>query len=243
MLKSIHKLFLIFQNKLYINALFSKHVAAGVEHSILFSTLCLKNFQTIVDVGANRGQFALVARNYFPNAKIISFEPLIEPALIFKSLFQSDPHVSLHEYALGPEQKEMIIHVSKADDSSSLLPITSLQSTLYKGTEEKELRKVKVKPLDGVLSISEIKRPALLKMDIQGFEKQALQGCKNLLSSFSFIYVESSFVELYLGQTKAFEVIAFLTEYNFFLTGIYNISYDKKGIAIQGDFLFTNQVL
>jgi hypothetical protein len=45
-------------------------------------------------------------------------------------------------------------------------------------------------------------------------------------------------VELYEGQALADEVIAYLQEHDFRLQGIYNMSYDTKGRAIQGDFLF-----
>jgi hypothetical protein len=45
-------------------------------------------------------------------------------------------------------------------------------------------------------------------------------------------------MELYKGQALAHEVISFLEDFGFTLSGIYNLSYDKNGLAIQGDFLF-----
>ena len=45
-------------------------------------------------------------------------------------------------------------------------------------------------------------------------------------------------MELYAGQSLAHEVISFLNEYGFILSGVYNLYYDKQGVAIQGDFLF-----
>ncbi len=198
--------------------------------------------QTVVDIGANRGQFALIARSCFSEAEILSFEPLKEPAAIFRKVFISDSKVKLHEFAIGPYEKNTTIHVSSADDSSSLLPISSLQNNLFPGTAEKETRIIIVKPLGAVLSKLDIKKPALLKMDVQGFEKEALEGCKSLLASFSYIYVECSFVEFYVGQSLAHEIILFLDEAGFILTGIHNISYDRDGAAIQGDFLFKNSI-
>ncbi len=210
-------------------------VAAGIEHrSALQGLTC----QFVVDIGANRGQFTLVARKYFPGAKIISFEPLFEPAAIFRRLFSKDPKIILHELAIGPNDGEMTIHVSCEDDSSSLLPITTLQNKLFPGTDEKEVRTIRVKRLDAVLDPEEIERPALLKLDVQGFERQALEGCRLLLPLFSYVYVECSFVELYAGQVLAHEVITFLGDFKFVLSGVYNLSYDKRGRAIQGDFLF-----
>ncbi len=232
------KLIKILQKSYYLKALLQHRVAGGVEHSRLLDYLQMQNIQTLVDVGANRGQFALVARTCFPNAKIISFEPLKEPAAIFRNVFRSDPMVVLHEIAIGPDENEVPMHVSCADDSSSLLPISVLQNNLFPGTAEKELRTIKVKPLDAILSSKDIQTPALLKIDVQGFEREALLGCKSLLACFSSIYVECSFMKLYTGQALAPEIIDLLDGWGFALCGVYNLCYDKKGVAIQGDFLF-----
>lgn len=47
-------------------------------------------------------------------------------------------------------------------------------------------------------------------------------------------------MELYEGQAMANEVIAYLRTHGFQLQGIYNMSYDRQGRAIQSDFLFSN---
>ena len=239
MLLKTKKFLKIIPNIIYFNTLIRYGVAAGVEHAQVLN--CMKNYNvlTVIDIGANRGQFALAARNAFPNAHIISFEPLCEPADVFRTIFKDDPLVTFHEIALGPDTRETVIHVSNADDSSSLLPISNLQNELFHGTSEKEVRKVAVKPLAAVLSRADILTPALLKMDVQGFEKEVLSGCESLLDKFSYCYIECSFVELYEGQSLAHEVITFLNKHGFGLVGVYNMAYDKKGLAVQGDFLFS----
>ena len=240
--KKFTKLVRILRNPMFFRALL-KGSAASVEHSKLLNCLNSQGFKTVVDIGANRGQFALITREHFPSAKIISFEPLKKPAAIYRRVFESDFQVVLHEIAIGPDEKNMTIHISRADDSSSLLPISELQNNLFPGTAEKEVRTIQVKPLDALLSVQDIKKPALLKMDVQGFEREALEGCSSLLSSFSHIYVECSFVELYVGQSLADDVIALLSKSGFALVGVYNLDYDKKGRAIQGDFLFKRKSL
>ena len=74
------KLILILRYPPFLKALVYRNIAAGVEHFGLFEYLSGGSINTIVDIGANRGQFVLVARKYFPSAKIYSFEPLIKPA-------------------------------------------------------------------------------------------------------------------------------------------------------------------
>jgi hypothetical protein len=55
------------------------------------------------------------------------------------------------------------------------------------------------------------------------------------------MYVECSFVELYAGQSSASEVIAFLYERGFEVGGVYDVAYDRKGLAVQADFLFVRR--
>src|SRR5882672_4703641 len=52
-------------------------------------------FNTIIDVGANQGQFAIAAAHRFPMAKIYSFEPVPD---IFEKL-QNNVRSNRHIYA------------------------------------------------------------------------------------------------------------------------------------------------
>lgn len=241
MINKIDKLIKLMHNHYYRKVLLKEHVAASIEHEQILDNLGSERIVTFIDIGANRGQFALVARRHFPDSVIFSFEPLKEPAEVFRRVFAHDARTTLYELAIGPEETESIIHVSKADDSSSLLPITALQNELYPGTSEKETRSIFEKPLDTILSPSDIQTPAFLKIDVQGYEKNVLEGCKSLLLLFSYISVECSFVELYTGQALAHEVISYLSNKGFILRNVYNIDKDKNGISVQGDFLFTKK--
>jgi len=210
-------------------------VGAGVEHERVLSGL---DCRTVVDIGANRGQFALVARRRLPQARILSFEPLPAAAATFRAVFAGDDRVTLHEVAIGPAPGNATIHISRRDDSSSLLPITSAQVALFPGTAEVATDIVRVAPLREFIPAAKIEAPALLKVDVQGYELQALRGCEDLLSRFAYVYVECSFVELYASQALADEVIAWLRERGFRLRGVHNVDYDRDGRAIQADFLF-----
>jgi len=218
------------------NALWRHRVAAGVEHATVLRQLV--GCRTVVDIGANRGQFALVARHYFPEATIVSFEPLPGPAAVYRAMFAGDAQARLVEAAIGSQPGEATIHLSARDDSSSLLPITARQNALFPGTAEAGTATIRVARLGDEVPADALVAPALLKLDVQGFELEALAGCEDLLDRFSWVYVECSFVELYLGQAFADAVIARLRELGFRLTGIYHMAYDGDGQAVQADFLF-----
>jgi hypothetical protein len=112
-------------------------------------------------------------------------------------------------------------------------------SKIYSGTHEVRTEAAEVVPLEDRLSRVQIIAPAMLKIDVQGYELQVLQGCQTLLDAFDFIFAELSFVELYTGQALAPQVIGWLSDQGFELRGCFAsaLSY-KDGQMIQGDFLF-----
>ena len=231
----IRKLIHLIIDATFIRALF-KGVGAGYEHKAILRNLRPCNH--IVDIGANRGQFALVARSCFPSARIDSFEPLKEPAAKYSKVFSGDKSAHLHPCAIGAETAEMTIHISNSDDSSSLLPIGKMQSTIFPNTQEIATTQVHVTTLAKRLPEAEIGSNALLKIDVQGYEMTTLTGCSNLLHKFKHVYVECSFIEMYEGQALASDVIHFLTGHSFTLVGVYNMHIEKTGLATQADFLF-----
>ncbi|MBJ7339103.1 MAG: FkbM family methyltransferase [Mycolicibacterium sp.] len=223
------------RNGLWLRALL-RGVPAGTEHrSVLRSIEC----RTVVDIGANRGQFALAARERWPTARVISFEPLEKPAATFRRVFATDELVSLHEAAVGPREAVGTMHLSRSDDSSSLLAITRLQDTVFPGTDEIGTVDVRVATLGAFVQADSIVAPALLKIDVQGYELEVLRGCEPLLQAFDRIYCECSFLELYEGQGLAGAVIAWLAERGFTLAGVFNAAYGDDGRAVQADFLFS----
>jgi FkbM family methyltransferase len=211
--------------------------AAAVEHGPVLRGLCCK---TVVDIGANRGQFALVAHRYFPEAAIISFEPLPGAAQIFRRVLGNENLVILQQLAIGPKPLNCEMHVSRRDDSSSLLPIGALHAQIFPGTAECGQQLVRVEPLNSILSATDIRSRALLKIDVEGYEIEVLKSCGALLDLFTYVYLEASFVELNQGQPLADEVIEYLKCSGFQLKGVFNVTYDKYGHAVQADFMFIN---
>jgi len=159
---------------------------------------------------------------------------------LFHRVFEGDAKVNLYQVGIGPEAGEATIHVSAADDSSSLLSISQVQQRLFPGTGEVRTEKIRVGRLSDFVSPEEVVPPALLKLDVQGFELEALRGSKDLLECFTYVYVECSFMELYIGQALSHDIIEWLSRHGFILTKLNNIFYDKNGQAIQGDFLFVH---
>lgn len=138
-------------------------------------------FATIIDVGANRGQFAILARNLWPNARIYSFEPGPRAAKALRRLFERDEMLEINEVALGAAPDHRTLRIPNADDGASfLIPVDSIESV-----------NVAIKPLDS-LRLPTI-RPVLLKMDVQGFELEVLRGAEETLQQVDVIVSECTY--------------------------------------------------
>lgn len=193
----------------------------------------------VVDVGANRGQFALDVVISVPDATVLSFEPLASEAAVFRKVLGNQSKVELRECALGRRRERRVLHISHAADSSSLLALGPLQSSLYPGTSERGTIEVDVEALSEALTHIVIPPRSLLKADVQGYELEVLRGASKRLLEFSWVYVELSFVELYRGQPLAHEVIAYLLKHGFIPADTSKPS-TVNGRTVQIDILFEN---
>jgi FkbM family methyltransferase len=215
-------------------ALLRYRVLAGTEHREVLTS----QIRSVVDVGANRGQFALAVRARLPEARIVSFEPLAGPAATFRAIFVGDELTQLHACAVGAQLERCKMYVAARDDSSSLLPVSEAQSANYPGTQTVALTEVEVVPLEHAVAPGSLPRPSMLKIDVQGSEYETLLGCETMLGGFDFVYCECSFVELYRGQRLAGEIVSWLFTRGFDLTGIYHLDRDRQRRPLQADLLF-----
>jgi len=140
-----------------------------------------QDFATVVDVGAGRGQFALVARRRYPTASLHCFEPLAHSREKLAAVVGRD--VRVHAIALGSTNTPAHFHVSQKRDSSSILPITDRQVEAFPGAGEAGQIVVNRARLDEVLTPQALARPSLLKIDVQGYELEVLRGSEHASTS------------------------------------------------------------
>jgi FkbM family methyltransferase len=224
----------------YRSTLLRTFVFASTEHDEIIDDLAL---DTVVDIGANRGQFALCIRRLYPDAEIFSFEPLAKATKKYLAVFRDDRRTHLFSKAVGPANGSAIIHVTQWDVSSSLLPIAEAQRNNFPFAKESRQETVSLTLISDCVEAHTIGGNALLKLDVQGYELNALQGCEDLLHKFTYVYLEASFIELYVGQPLAGELIAYLSSRGFLLACVANLSYGKSRRPIQADFLFSRRLL
>lgn len=195
----------------------------------------------VLDVGANKGQFASEIRQAGYTGKIVSFEPLSQAQGQLQQSSAGDFMWEAYpQCALGDHDGEVEINIAGNSESSSILPMlaTHLSAAPESAYEGKEI--VPIKMLDAVAGqyVKDARAP-FLKIDTQGFEWQVLDGARETLPHIKGILVELSLVPLYEGQHLWREVIDRLETAGFTLWAFTPVFSDQtQGRSLQVDGVF-----
>ena len=176
----------------------------------------------VLDVGANVGQTGRALRSLGYAGRIVSFEPLAAAHQALCMASESDPAWEVApRMAIGDENGEIEINVSRRDNSSSVLPIratlvTAAPQAAYVGTERAPLARLDTAAADYIGAAENI----YLKADVQGYEMQVLEGAVGIMPKISAVQLELSFSALYEGQTLYRELLEYLADCDYELFGL-----------------------
>lgn len=195
--------------------------------------------KTILDIGANVGQFAVAAAKLFPDATIYSFEPDPDTVQTLRKNVSSLERVKVHELALGDEPGEVVFNVNKNTQVSSILPLHPGRLEAFPEATVSKTIKVQVDTLDHIFFNSEMMSPILLKIDVQGYEDRVLKGASSLLQRVDYILFEASMKPLYEGERTFIEMINLMEGFGYsFLRPLNHHLSPLNGEVIEMDVLF-----
>ena len=210
----------------------------------LIKSLRNNNIYSIIDVGANNGQFAEeVFKNGF-DGYILSFEPLkIEHSNLLDKKFKMNKYnwEIAERCGLGASDKKLEINISGMRQSSSILDISEIHTNLYPESINIGKEKIDIFPLDKFYNkIINMKKKILIKIDTQGYELEILKGAKKTLEFVDAIYAEVSLVKLYKNQPLFDEILDFIKKFGFSVWSVDRAVGNKNtGQTYQLDILFT----
>lgn len=237
---NINSLSQLVQSKGSISALLSWPVFSVTSYNMVSSLLrqgvCPK---TVIDVGANVGQFAISSAKLFSDVSIYSFEPNPECVNTLQKNVRALSNVRVYPVALGDSEGEVTFHVNSHSHSSSILPLADTHKAAFPDAVECRDIKVKMSTLDAVMSEASLKPPVLLKLDVQGYETQVLSGAGKTLERVDYVILEASFKPMYEGEKTFLDVISFMGRMGFeFMRPVGWLSDDRTGEILQADLLF-----
>lgn len=195
--------------------------------------------RTVLDVGANTGQFAGIARQLFPSSQIYSFEPLGDCFREMQLAFAGDSLWRGFQCALGAEAAEAVFHRSASSPSSSMLAMADLHRDAFPHTAGTQDELVQIHRLDDILASVELPADVLLKLDVQGFEDRVLEGAKSILAKTRIVISEVSFNPLYHDQALFDDVYGRLHQAGFAFHGTWGqLLHPADGRALAADAIF-----
>ncbi len=197
--------------------------------------------KTLLDVGANIGEFSTLLKQILPDLKIYCFEPLEDCFLQLQLIKEKYSNIKLFKIGLGEINEEKIINHNEFAPSSSLLKATSISINAFPYTSKSVEEKIKICTLDSLQDEIIFEKNILLKIDVQGYEKQVLLGAKTVLPKIAVIIIELSIEELYEDQPLFDEIYNYLKENSFRYVGNYDQMFDpRNGKVLQVDSIFIN---
>jgi FkbM family methyltransferase len=204
-----------------------KHVIAGY------------GINCVVDVGANRGQFALLLRRLGYAGRILSIEPGAEAFRLLEAVARADEDWRVLRVALGSEPGEAKLQITLSDDLSSLrLPTARAHSYFPDASRVVRTEEVSVSTL--ALLFEELVRGVpeprvLLKIDTQGYDLEVLKGAESVLPRVAALQIEVAFTPLYSGVPSWHEVLSWCEGHGFGLYGLFPVVRDPCGRLVEGD--------
>lgn len=208
----------------------------------VYDWLKTHDIRTVLDIGANIGQFALQIRCALPDAMLYSFEPLVDCYNQLTERMRDQPSFQAFNVALGDRNGTATIYRNDFSPSSSLLPMEELHRRAFPFTQKTRPENIEIRRLDDVAETLEINDSLLVKVDVQGMEDKVLLGGEKVLARTAVLIVETSFRPLYQGQPLFDRVYRLLCDQGFtFMGNEHNIRDPRDGKVLQSDSIFVRQ--
>ena len=166
---------------------------------------------TVLDVGANRGDFGWFLRELGYQGEIVSFEPLPDAFHQLSKRAAADGKWKAVPIGLGDQDQELAIHVAANSQSSSFLPMLDAHEKAAPESRYQGTVTARVHRLDHVFhDYCQAGRPVFLKIDTQGFERKVLEGAAGILDVVPLVQLECSLIPLYQGGNVIEDMIGWM---------------------------------
>lgn len=202
------------------------------------SKLNLPDSPTILDCGANEGQFIAHALPYLKGSpRIVAVEMLPEESAVCRLKF---PQVEVINCAVGQHCGLVEYHRHEFSQSSSLLEMTEAHDRVWGSPTHTPVGRGWVPMLtiqEICIAVPSLATVDLLKLDLQGLELEALHGMEPHLrwGRVQHIICEVAWIELYEGQPLFAEINNLLKSYGFELVELFDVrEYEGKPAAGDG---------
>jgi FkbM family methyltransferase len=191
----------------------------------------------IVDGGAYKGEMIDLFLFQYAAPVIHAFEANPRRAAKLRKKYAGRRNVHIHPSALAASNGRTTFHILQAGTLSSALVPKDAPGTL-RDAEMAIVQRVEVDQvrLDDILE----EGADILKLDLQGYELEALKGCGTMLERIKTVVCEVGFIERYVGQPLFEEVDRFLLSKGFELLDLYEPDRQPGDPLTHADAVYLN---
>jgi FkbM family methyltransferase len=209
----------------------------------LREVLASYRIDTIVDVGANEGQFGALLRNLGFKGDVHSFEPVKSTYDLLAKATAGDPHWTAHNMALGKAPGRLVMNVSEGSVFSSALRPNNYGSAKFNDIKVQRQEEVEVSTLDHFIEhrLSDKKRRIFLKMDTQGYDLEVFAGATTSLDKICCILSELSLIPIYDGMTDYLQALAAYQHKGFSVSGLFPVNRNDDLALIEVDCVMVSR--
>ena len=194
------------------------------------------NIKYVLDVGANKGQYAQEIRSLGFKEQIYSFEPTSYYEYLAKAS-QGDTKWQTYRFGFGAACEKVKMYIASNDgESSSLLKPKNIMAQGF-GISFDKTEEVEIKTLKEFLDLTAISN-IYLKIDTQGNEMNVLLGLSDKINHVSVIEFESALVSLYEGETGHYEIAQYLINRGFKVKQMVITHWNQNKETISLDSIF-----
>lgn len=201
--------------------------------------------EVVIDIGANEGYFAADLRAAGYRGRIVSVEPLSAAhAALTKAAANDRQWTVADRCAVGAAAGKATLHVAQNSVSSSLRQMTAAHIDAAAESKYVAIEEVAVVTLAELIEkyAGGSAEAVFVKLDVQGHERDVLDGAGDRLDTIGGIQLELSLVELYAGQALMPDQVAFLAAHGLALWSLDRGFMDgRTGRLLQCDATFVRE--
>lgn len=193
--------------------------------------------RVLVDGGACKGEWTMLARAVFPEARVLMIEPQRRHREALERVVAAMPGTTYAPALIGPEERAsvdfFVLDDAGGGTGSSVL---EEQSDVPRHVEQ-----VPMTTLDRVIESSGFEAPQLIKLDVQGYELEVLSGARLALTKADFVLLEVSAWPYNAGSPLIANVLEWMKARGFRTYDVWGVSRRPDGRLVQMDLLFIRE--
>ena len=214
-----------------------------IHRSIMLAKKLLNQKFIILDIGGGIGATVKLFNQFYPENKILVFEPIDDNFNAIKLRFSPYTNIEILKYAIGNENSVKKINIANRITSSSILPLAADKNSEF--FNENNLGQARVESIEIVrlddFMIKYHDEIGIMKIDVQGFELDVLKGAEVTLNRTDIVVLEVNNHNGYVGSPKYYDIDKFLREHNFTLYDILPSIMDNKKLK-EWDVIYLNNL-